>query len=335
MPEGYVHVQIALAAAEAAGWQVQCRPAFMAGANGPDMFYCFEAWKPRAKRRMDLPGFGDRLHGERTGAFLRALRRFAVTPAQRDYFMGFLAHYAVDCTVHPYVTAVTKPGMPYARKGGHGYFEIALDSSVHQKLTGSGAVPVDDVCPPLPPQAMAEVAAQVRRAAARVFGLELPAEWMAEAFAHSHLLRGIFQSRRHIKYGLFWLVEPLFGGRGVVTCHVSPRTLYGEGKKDRENGRSLPAPWTDPYTGTVHEEDLWQLLRRAEQNTRALYRLLLAADGMTPGPAGRLADDDGGDALAAFWQAAGSSDYVSGCPTPASTRAAAETDGRQPAAELC
>ena len=58
MPEGYVHVCIARQAAQAAGWPVRCAPAFMAGANGPDMFYCFEAWKPAAARRMNLPGPG-------------------------------------------------------------------------------------------------------------------------------------------------------------------------------------------------------------------------------------------------------------------------------------
>lgn len=322
MPEGYVHVCIARQAAQAAGWPVRCAPAFMAGANGPDMFYCFEAWKPAAARRMDLPGFGDRLHGERTGAFLRALHRYAVTPAQQDYFMGFLAHYAVDCTVHPYVVAVTQSGMPYAGPGGHGYFEIALDSFVHKHCTGDGAVPVDDICPPLPGEAMAQVAAQLRRAAAEVFGEELPAELVADAFAHNHMLRGLFQSRLHIKYGLFWLLEPLFGGRGRITCHISPRDLYGQTQQDKRAGRTLPAPWADPCTGQVHPEDLWQLLRRAQHNTDALFQQLLAAGGMTPGTAGTLPQPGPAGPLAEFWQAVGSADYVTGTATPASAQGA-------------
>lgn len=320
MPEGYVHVSLARQAAQAAGWKIQCEPAFMAGANGPDMFYCYQAWKPAASRRMNLPGFGDRLHGERTGAFLRALHRYAVTPAQRDYFMGFLAHYAVDRTVHPYVVAVMQPGMPYAVPGGHGYFEIALDSFVHKKDTGKGAIPVDDITPPLPDAAMAEVAAQLRRAAAEVFDLDLPVELAADAFAHNHALRSIFRSPLHIKYGLFWLIEPLFGGRGRITCHVSPRTLYGESRRDKREGRALPSPWTDPCTREVHNETLWQLLARAQQNTRALYEQLLAAGGMTPGTAGALPTEDA--RLEAFWQAVGSVDYVTGAVTALSAQGA-------------
>ena len=39
------------------------------------------------------------------------------------------------------------PGQPYAGKGGHGYLEIALDSTLHAEDTGSALVPVDDVSP--------------------------------------------------------------------------------------------------------------------------------------------------------------------------------------------
>ena len=317
MPEGYVHAQIAQAAAAAAGWQIRCLPAFLAGANGPDMFYCFEVWKKRAARRMDLPGFGNTLHSRRTGAWLRALHRHAVTPAQRDYFMGFLAHYAVDCTVHPFVSAVMEPGMPYAMPGGHGYFEIALDSSVRKKLKGNGRIPVDEISPPIPGEALPQVCAQIRRAAAEVYDMDIPAQFIAEAFDHNHFLRGVFQTHTGLRYGLFWLVEPLFGGRGFITGHVSPRTLAGEGKQDAAKGIALPNGWTDPYTGRFHDEDIWQLLRRAAANTETVFGKLLAAGGMTPGTAGQLPQS--GEAIEAFWAVIGSSDYVAGKATPQST----------------
>ena len=71
MPEGYTHVRTARKAAETIHYKIQCPAAFAAGANGPDSFFCFEIWKKRAKRRYDLPGLGNRMHEEKTGAFLR------------------------------------------------------------------------------------------------------------------------------------------------------------------------------------------------------------------------------------------------------------------------
>ncbi len=305
MPEGYVHAFVAQAAAGRAGWPITCLPSFLAGANGPDMLFCFQVWKKRAARTMDLPGFGGRLHDERTGAFLQALHRHAETAAQKDYFLGFLAHYATDCAVHPYVVAMTKPGMPYGRPGGHGYFEIALDSSLHKKQTGSGAVPVKDICPRLPADSMRQVARQLHLAVKEVFGEEIPEELIDAAFRHSTVLRGLFQTHTGFRYGLFWLVEPLFGGRGFITGHVSPRTLYGEGRTDAAKGRVLPVRWTDPATGEERNADVWQLIAQAENDTLRLYEQFLAARG---------------EDLTAFWQAVGSKDYLTGTETAASAR---------------
>ena len=90
-------------------------------------------WKSKAKRRYDLPALGDRMHEEATGAFLCSLVRHVKTGAQIEYALGFLSHYAADTVLHPYVVAMCQSGQPYAGKGGHGYFEIALDSTLHAR----------------------------------------------------------------------------------------------------------------------------------------------------------------------------------------------------------
>ena len=129
MPEGYTHVRTANRAAALAQLEIAHPAAFACGANGPDIFFCYRAWKSGEKRGENLPELGSRMHDENTGAFLRALVKYAATPAQRSYALGFLSHYAADCTVHPYVVCVTGEGGPYAGPGGHGYFEIAVDTA--------------------------------------------------------------------------------------------------------------------------------------------------------------------------------------------------------------
>ena len=71
------------------------------------------------------------MHEEKTGAFLRSLCANVKTRPQVEYALGFLSHYAADTVVHPFIYAMCKPGCPYAGKGGHGYLEIALDSTLH------------------------------------------------------------------------------------------------------------------------------------------------------------------------------------------------------------
>jgi hypothetical protein len=301
MPEGYTHARLALAAAADAGWTVSSRPAFLAGANGPDMLFCFEAWKPRARRRMDLTAFGERMHVERTGAFLRALEHYAVTPAQRDYFFGFLCHYAADTILHPYVTAVTRCCPPYGGKAGHGYFESALDSYLHKQDTGRAGVPIDDISPPVTGTDLADVTAQLQNAISDVYGVDIPREYLADAFADNCRLRALFCCGP-VRRGFFWLVEPLFGGRGTVTVHLTPAKLRGISRRDTKRGISLPAVWRDAATGEIREENVRQLLDKAERCAALLLREAAAPD-------------TGADL---FWPLVGSRDYVTGTETPLS-----------------
>ena len=327
MPEGYTHVRTANRAAALAQLEIAHPAAFACGANGPDIFFCYRAWKSGEKRGENLPELGARMHDENTGAFLRALVKYAATPAQRSYALGFLSHYAADCTVHPYVVCVTEEGGPYAGPGGHGYFEIAVDSFLHEQDTGKAAVPVDDTTPRLAGAALAEVGALLQKSLREAFGVTVSREALADTFWHTRALRRMFVSRFRIKYALFWLVEPAFGGRGAVTGHITPARLVGTGKHPKG---SLPCPWTHPFTGEEQTDDLNALLEKAEKRSAAY---LLAAKGYWDG---RLSMEKLSTLL-------GSASYLSGladersCPglapekKPAPRRKAAETKAEAPA----
>ncbi len=298
MPEGYTHALLGTTAAQNAGYQVHNRAAFLAGTQGPDIFFSFEGWKSSAKRRYDLKGLGNRMHEDRTGLFLQALAAEAKTPNQLDYFMGFLSHYVADTTVHPYVCAVTKKGEIYGRKNGHGLFEIALDSHLYQQKTGKHDFSVNDFSPKLIATPLAEIVAQLARAIEATYGLKIPFEYITDAVFHNRAVRSIFSSRFGFKRLLFWLVEPAFGGRGTLTAHVHPRRLRGITEKEEQRNRSLPNPWQDPVTGQVHGEMISELLTRAVDRTALLYTALLHPK-------------KGAD----FWALVGSNDYVTGTQT--------------------
>lgn len=260
MPEGYTHVRTARKAAAAIHYKVRHPAAFAAGANGPDVFFSFEVWKRPARRRADLPALGERMHAEATGAFLQSLLRHVKTDAQVEYALGFLSHYAADTLLHPYVAAVCQPGMPYAGKGGHGYFEIALDSTLHAEDTGVSLVPAGDCCPLLTGQELAEVAALLRAALYETYGLQVSAECLADAFYYFHRVRRLFTSRHGVRRAAFYVAETFFGGRGFLTGHVSPRAL----------ALDLPDDWTDPATGEQRHGGAFALLKQAEKCS-ALY----------------------------------------------------------------
>ena len=211
MPEGYTHVRTAQKAAHAIHYKLQCPAAFAAGANGPDSFFCYEVWKKGQNRTYNLPLLGNRMHEDKTGAFLLALLHHTHTQAQIEYTLGFLCHYAADTVMHPYVVFVSSPGQPYGMKGGHGYFEIALDSTLHAEDTGVSEVLADDSSPVPVGQDLAEIAALLHQCILEVYGQDISVEALADSFYYTYRLRRIFTSRHGVRRAFYWVLELFFG----------------------------------------------------------------------------------------------------------------------------
>ena len=92
---------------------------------GPDPWFMLQPWKRRQGR-------GRQMHTTRTGEFLTALARQArdgKTPAETfSYLAGFLCHYALDSTAHPYIIWQTTETWPTKR--AHRDLEHALDAAL-------------------------------------------------------------------------------------------------------------------------------------------------------------------------------------------------------------
>lgn len=266
MPEAYTHLRCAQAGAQLAQICPEDPEAFAAGANGPDIFFCYRCWLPADRRGQDLPALATRLHRQNTGAFLMQLLDRASTPAQRSYAMGYLTHYAVDTVLHPYVAAVTAPGEVYGEPGGHSYMEGALDSFLHKRDTGDGAVYVRDCLPRITGARLAQLGVLLQDALRDIYGLEVTREALADTFHHTWYWRSMFVSRLRIKRGFFWLVEPFFGGRGRITGHMTPAHLKGIDPADH---KKLPDIWENPFTRETVNRDLFELLEQSEQRSAA------------------------------------------------------------------
>lgn len=89
---------------------------------GPDVWFMHQPWHRREGR-------GRQMHTTKPGAFLTALLRRAGTSAfpkeMFSYLAGFLCHYALDSTTHPYIIWVTTEERVFPR--GHQSLEHALD----------------------------------------------------------------------------------------------------------------------------------------------------------------------------------------------------------------
>lgn len=102
--------------------------AFHVGVLGPDPFFFYRFFAPpRFIHKIDQRG--KTMHHKKCGAFLMELGRNCCKQgsSQHDcdafsYFTGFLCHYALDSTVHPYINALAAK-----RAGMHTAIERKLD----------------------------------------------------------------------------------------------------------------------------------------------------------------------------------------------------------------
>ena len=251
MPEAYTHLRTGHRALAAAGIQPACPAAFALGCQGPDLLFSYLLPTP------DLPALGNQMHSEHTGSFLRALVRFAKSPAQISYTMGFLCHYGADTVLHPYVGALTVPGSAYDMDGGHGYFEAALDSRLHQADHGSPAVPAAHSCPPVPAPEMHSISLLLAQAVEETYGEQCAPVCFVRAYRFTRLVRVLFCSHWGVKKAIFYWAERMgLAQTGYLTGHVTPAKL----------AEPLPTVWQHTITGEVFHKSLAALLKEAQAN---------------------------------------------------------------------
>ena len=125
MPDVAVHIafgeEVLASLPEAIRNRVSDTP-FRFALLGPDVWFMHKPWI-----RQD--GRGRRMHTTRTGAFLTALAEEALRSNCPDlvfsYLAGFLCHYALDATAHPYIIyRTTKEPHP---PGAHRALEHSID----------------------------------------------------------------------------------------------------------------------------------------------------------------------------------------------------------------
>lgn len=238
MPEAYTHIRIARAALAQSGEHAPSTAAYEMGANGPDPLFAYRVLS--AKRPWPLPELGGRMHDEQCGRFLRTMIFAASTPAQRSYALGFLAHYAADSVMHPYVAFQCGPQGQFNIPEGHGFCEVAMDSMFHEQDCGSPAVPAGTAAPGLPPQELAEVTQMLHDAVAQVYRMDIPHEALADSFHDFHALHRLFLSPYGGKRALVWAAERLVLHKpGYGLSHMTPARRPADGFAEH---------WENPYT---------------------------------------------------------------------------------------
>ncbi|MEG2928522.1 MAG: zinc dependent phospholipase C family protein [Oscillospiraceae bacterium] len=223
MPDSYAHKYNGQNAMKIAGYTPRCYSAFILGCNGPDPLFSYKMYLPFHKS--DINELGGKMHKEKTGRFLQNLFRYAKTNTQKDYCLGFLCHYSLDSTLHPYVNYITSAyGSPYNIKHGHGYFESALDSYISHRECGKWAAEPAEYFPEMKRMQLDQIINLFKRAVEATYeGVSYPREEYLRAFKDFRLTKLWMYSPSGWKFPVASVLEKLLGlGSGFIVCHMQP-----------------------------------------------------------------------------------------------------------------
>lgn len=260
MPESYTHAHIAQQALMRSGKVVASYPAFLAGANGPNPLYAYKMFKK--DRKPDLPALAKRMHMEKTGAFLATLIQLAMTAEQQSYALGFLCHYAADCVLHPYVTAMSEKGKPYDMKMGSSFMQASIDSTLYYQDYKTYTVPYRAGVAVIITNELAQVISLLHDSIRQVYDMDIPIVDLADTF-HQHLAL-------HKR-----LVAPSWAEKTRMA--MQEKNAFGKDGEFKLRSRiqpakplkKLPSKWYHPYTHEEMDVTLDELLVLAEQASAA------------------------------------------------------------------
>ena len=227
------------------------------GLQGPD---------PLFFRRATDPAGGAMHRGAPEGMIEAMLRYMAGLPKEQQdtakaWLLGFLAHYFLDRTVHPYVNARMEEmsrRMPDAAANAcHYQIETDMDADLWVYVRRQPLSAFD------PSRGMAllpwqkEVIAGMLSTGAAVKGVVLPVPAAAKALGCTAVAqRLIFRGGAPVRTAARGL-ELALGKNRQLTGHI-------KGKRPRWDSLNLGrTPWTDPRDGSVRTQSVPELMERA------------------------------------------------------------------------
>ncbi len=253
--------------------------AYAWGAQGPDFLFCHRYFQAALQKGLgSLREYGSALHKTPPSRTLSAMRDFLAQhpdPSYRWYMRGFLCHYALDSTAHPYINAraeeLAAQRPPENPSTMHGEIEAALDAIVLRWKTGAlpSEVKLGDMFPKNE-GVQRKIACLYRELLFQVYGGEAAQEDLYQATRDAHFVFACSTDRTGLKRLLFSALEK--GRPRYVTSHLVPLTE----DPDMDYANLQQNPWT--WQGQESRQDFFQLYEQALDLALRLSRELDTVD---------------------------------------------------------
>ena len=272
--------------------------AFLLGNQGPDpLFYSVADPRLRSVHRL-----GSRMHRECPSELLAALKRSITVLDERDrsigraYALGFLCHYLLDSTMHPFVhwqeyeaCDAGEPGLDRSDSSEvHAVIERELDELVLFTKHGETVATFDPSREILRASnhVLSVISKMYAYVAMTVFGFAIPKDTFEASVKSFRRVQALFHSKNGFKREALARAEELVR-RYSFYRSMSHRAVALEESIFDNRART---PWKDPFTGETSTDSFWDRYDAARARTKTALEKF-AHDGFDMEAARAITDD--------------------------------------------
>lgn len=230
------------------------------GAQGPDILFFYNILNVFNKNHIPNK-LGVQMHHERIGLFLHhlLLKTKETMGSSYAYLMGFVAHYATDCTIHPFVYAMSNNEDGSENETKHLVLETQFDTWYHQN-SGNKGIPRQVSCiKRLTNMQKNDIANVLSDACQKVFPeAGLKPVHVYKTISDMNKVVSTLYSPHKVKYHIFKLIEKIVGHKDIINRHTVAQTLPSYDFLNNKK-KSWKNPWDDKNVYTYSFIELFDM----------------------------------------------------------------------------
>lgn len=272
----YLHAKQVMEKIKGQNLDITNTDAFFWGAQGPDFLFChrYFPWM----RGKSISEYGHLVHNAKPSAVLGSMREFGrrnENALVKSYVMGFICHYALDSTAHPYVNMLAEELLADREYENHSTLhaevESALDSIMLRRETGK--LPTEIKLKKFFPKNLAVqliIGKIYHNLFKEVFQDDISEEEIVRAANDGRFVFGMLTDKTTMKKRVFERIER--GRPHYVSSHILPMTEDA----DIDYANSGKAPW---LAGDISSErSFFELFENAAEKAAHIISVFETCD---------------------------------------------------------
>lgn len=256
------------------------KEAFYWGAQGPDFLFCHRIlpWM----QGTNIRDYGERLHNSLPGEIVECMAAYVCETKSLEalfYVLGFLTHYALDRTAHPYINALSerlKGEMPprYTLSMLHNQVESELDLLMFKRMEGKGQKEFRlELTVPENKKIQHKIASMYQKLCKEILQEETTNKVLLQATEDCIATFRFLTDTTGYKKKLLRCLEWAARAGNPFTCH-----MRGHRRKDSvDYANESNSSWAFPeQKERQSNENFYDLYRRAEEDAKNMFSIFLA-----------------------------------------------------------